>query len=201
MNAVVTTPAEALRELMRDAANRETECQEYLQKAHFLLTPPLSNVLQVVREQIGMAGRSDYFVLCEVQEVTPRRRLILWEAKAPQLAPFQVSTANRLMPTRDLIEAENQLLYYYDEYRGSAQFLDRYEIQHADDVRLGGIVIGRDDNWVRPNPANPLPDREARQLASSAVRIRNEHFYRDKIRLLTWDHIASAMSPVYGSGA
>lgn len=193
MSAVALSPAESLRALMVDGAQREVECQGYLHHAHLLLAPPMSTVMQVVREQTAMAGRSDYFLLCEVHEVEPRRRLILWEAKAPQLAPFEVSTQNRLIPTRALVEAENQLLYYFDEYRSSAQLLDRYQIRHSDDVRLGGIVIGRDDNWVRQQSANPLPTTAVRQLASSALRIRNEHFYRGQIRVITWDSVVSVI--------
>lgn len=179
---------------MNDETQREVECQPYLQYAHLLLVPPMSRVIQVVREQVAMAGRSDYFLVCEVSEVDVRRRLILWEAKAPQLAPFEVSTQNRLIPSRALVEAENQLLYYFDEYRSNGQFLDRYQIRHADDVRLGGIVIGREDNWVRPPRDNAMPQEVLRQLASSALRIRDEHFYRGRIRILTWDHVASVMS-------
>ena len=203
MSAVAPSPAQALRALMVDGAHREVECQEYLQHAHLLLAPPISTVMQVVREQVAMAGRSDYFLLCEVHEVEPRRRLVLWEAKAPQLAPFEVVTQNRLIPTRALVEAENQLLYYFDEYRSNGQLLDRYQIRHPDDVRLGGIVIGRDDNWVRQQPANPLPGGVVRQMASSALRIRNEHFYRNQIRVLTWDSVASVIdrNPVVQQGA
>lgn len=196
MNALAPNPADDLRKLMVDNVQREVECQEYLQRAHALLAPPLSKVMQVVREQVAMAGRSDYFLLCEVQEVEPRRRLILWEAKAPQLAPFEVATQNRLIPSRALVEAENQLLYYYDEYRSNGQFLDRYGIRHADDVRLGGIVIGRSNNWVRQIANNPLPGLVAKQMAQSALRIRNEHFYRGQIRVLTWDQIANVLEPV-----
>jgi len=185
--------AAALRALMVDGPLREVECQQYLQHAHVLLAPPMSRVVQVVQEQIAMAGRSDYFLLCEVTEVEMRRRLVLWEAKAPQLAPFQMATKNRLVPTRALVEAENQLIYYFDEYRSNAQFLDRYGIRHASDVQLGGIVIGRSDNWVNTPAADGPSDEVKRQLASSACRIRNEHFYHDRIRLLTWDHVASVI--------
>jgi hypothetical protein len=194
VNVVGPNPGEELRALMNDETQREVECQPYLQYAHLLLVPPMSRVIQVVREQVAMAGRSDYFLVCEVSEVDVRRRLILWEAKAPQLAPFEVSTQNRLIPSRALVEAENQLLYYFDEYRSNGQFLDRYQIRHADDVRLGGIVIGREDNWVRPPRDNAMPQEVLRQLASSALRIRDEHFYRGRIRILTWDHVASVMS-------
>lgn len=138
-------------------------------------------------------GRSDYFLICEVNEVEARRRLVLWEVKAPQLAPFEVVTQNRLIPTQALVEAENQLLYYFDEYRSNGQFLDRYEIRHPNDVRLGGIVIGRDDNLVRPKDGVDLTPEAVRQMASSALRIRDEHFYRDRIRVLTWDRIASVV--------
>ena len=202
MNAVTPNYADTLRALMKDEARREVECQEYLQYAHLLLAPPISRVIQVVREQVAMAGRSDYFLLCEVSEVEVRRRLILWEAKAPQLAPFEVITQNRLIPSGALIEAENQLLYYFDEYRSNAQLLDRYQIRHADDVKIGGIVIGRDDNWVRQTRDNSLKPEVLRQLASSALRIRNEHFYRDQIRVLTWDKIANVIDrePVVSPG-
>ena len=203
MNAIAPNPAEALRALMMDVAQREVECQEYLQYAHLLLAPPISRVVQLVREQVAMAGRSDYFLLCEVTEVELRRRLVLWEAKAPQLAPFEVATQNRLIPSRALVEAENQLLYYFDEYRSNGQFLDRYQIRHPDDVRLGGIVIGRNDNWVRQPAVNALPGEVLRQLASSALRIRDEHFYRSRIRVLTWDSIVNVIdrNPVMQQGA
>ena len=193
MNAVLQNPAQELRAFMHDEAQREIECQAYLRHAHLLLAPPMSTVVQIVREQVAMAGRSDYFMICEVDEVDLRRRLILWEAKAPQLAPFEVTTQNRLIPSRALVEAENQLLYYYDEYRSNAQFLDRYQIRHADDVRLGGIVIGRNDNWVRVTAGNNMTPDTLRQMAASALRIRDEHFYRTKIRVLTWDRIASVI--------
>lgn len=193
MSATLQGRADALRALMRETHQCEVECQEYLQYAHPLLAPPLSRVIQVVREQVAMAGRSDYFLVCEVSEVEPRRRLVLWEAKAPQLSPFEVATQNRLMPTRALIEAENQLLYYFDEYRSNGQFLDRYQIRHSSDVRLGGIIIGRDDNLVRPKDGISLSAEAVRQMASSALRIRDEHFYRERIRVLTWDRIASVV--------
>lgn len=193
MNATSSNRAEALRALMADAAQKEVECQDYLQFAHLLLAPPISTVVQIVREQVAMAGRSDYFLLCEVTEVELRRRLVLWEAKAPQLAPFEVATQNRLIPSRALVEAENQLLYYFDEYRSNGQFLDRYQIRHADDVKLGGIVIGRNDNWVRQPAGNVLSSEVLRQLASSALRIRDEHFYRSRIRVLTWDSVANVI--------
>lgn len=203
MNAIAPNPAQALRALMVDDAQREVECQDYLQYAHLLLAPPISRVVQVVREQVAMAGRSDYFLLCEVNEVELRRRLVLWEAKAPQLAPFEVATQNRLIPSRALVEAENQLLYYFDEYRSNGQFLDRYQIRHPDDVRLGGIVIGRNDNWVRQPAVNALPGKVLRQLASSALRIRDEHFYRGRIRVLTWDSVVNVIdrNPVMQQGA
>ena len=132
-------------------------------------------------------------MLCEVDEVDLRRRLVLWEVKAPQLPLFEVATQNRLIPTRALIEAENQLLYYFDEYRSNGQFLDRYNIRHANDIKLGGIVIGRDDNMLKQPANQPLSEEVTRQLVASALRIRDEHFYHDRIRVLTWDRIANVV--------
>jgi hypothetical protein len=194
MNVAIQTQSMALRALMADEQKREVECQAFLEHANFLLAPPLSRVVQVVREQIAMAGRSDYFLLCEVNEVDVRRRLVLWEAKAPQLCPFDTSSSqNRLIPSQALVEAENQLLYYFDEYRSNGQFLDRYQLRHPDDVKLGGIIIGRDDNWVHRTRGNTQPDDVLRQMASSALRIRDEHFYRGRIKVLTWDRIAAVL--------
>jgi len=183
-----------LRTLMNEEAQREIECQEFLQFAHPLLAPPMSRVVQIVREQVAMAGRSDYFMICEVNEVGLRRKLVLWEAKAPQLPPFEIATQNRLIPSRALIEAENQLLYYFDEYRSNGQFLDRYQIRHPNDIKLGGIVIGRDDNLIKRQGGQNLNEDEMRQLVSSALRIRDEHFYRERIRVLTWDRIADVVN-------
>ena len=181
--------ASSLLELMYEQGRREIECQAFLEAASALLRPPMSRLRQVVREQRGMAGNSDYFLICD--EIEGRRTLHLWEAKAPQLAPFRAQTKNRLMPSEALVEAENQLLHYYDEYKGSAQFRDRYELRHPDDVRLGGIIIGRDDNWVDAASAVALglDAQVCQQMARSALRLRREHFYRDALRIYTWHSI------------
>lgn len=193
MNATNQSISNQLRSHMASAQQSEVECQEYLQYANALLAPPLATSVQHVREQVAMAGRSDYFLICEVYEVALRRKLVLWEVKAPQLPTFEVVTKNRLIPSKSLVEAENQLLYYYDEYRGNSQFLDRYDIRHPNDVVLGGIIIGRDDNIVKDKTGVTLDNVEKKQLAASAYRIRDEHFYHGRIRLLTWDRIASLL--------
>lgn len=185
--------AAALRQLMYEVGRTEIECQDFLRLAGCLLVPPMSEVLQVVREQQGMAGRSDYFVIC--REITGRRSLFIWEAKAPQLAPFVAETANRVAPSAHLVGAESQLLHYYDEYRGSEQFRDRYQLGGRQDIHLGGIIIGRDDNQVEGQSAaaRGLDDTARLQLASLAQRIRMEHFYRDAMRILSWDCVLRAL--------
>lgn len=186
-------PANALRALMNEAQQTEVACQQYLEHAHPILAPPLSRVVEVIREQPSLTGRSDYFMLCEVYEFRPRRRIVLWEAKAPQLAPFKFATRNRLIPSRALIEAENQLLHYFDEYRSSGHFRDRHGIGHADDVKLGGVIIGRDNNLIQSTTEHTISADEMAHLASSALRIRNEYFYQDRIRVITWDRVAHAI--------
>jgi hypothetical protein len=186
----------ALERLIEDAKQRETECQPYLEHAHALLAPVASTVVEVVREQIAMAGRSDYFLICEVNEVGVRRKLVLWEVKAPQLAPFEVATQNRLSPTRALVEAENQLMYYFDEYRGNAQFLDRYNIRHPGDVQLGGIIIGTNTNWVKRVANCTISDDMIRKMGSTALRIRQEHFYKNQMRILPWDLVATVVKNI-----
>ena len=192
MNAPTQTRADMLRQLIDDTSRRETECQDFLQDANVLLTPPFSTVIQVVREQQGMAGNSDYFIIYE--DVEGRRQGVLWEAKAPQLPPFTVETNDRLTPSSDLIAAENQLLYYFDDLKGNRQFRQRFDIRDESDIKLGGIIIGKNSDHVTPRRGIELTTQEISQLVRSARRIRDEYLYKGSIRLLSWENIFTVIN-------
>lgn len=181
-----------------DISRRETECCKYLKYAIPLLVDPMFNKPEVIlsqTEQQGSKGRSDFIVLCDMpigSEI--RRQMWLWEAKAPQLPMFKVKTKERLEPSYDLTEAENQLINYFDEYQGSEYIKEKYKIMHKDDIKLGGIIIGRNDNQVEDAKDIGLGDFEKKSLAGIALRIRTTHFYHQSIRVITWDHILRAVS-------
>lgn len=193
MNAPAASPADALRALMYSEERTEVECQPYLRYASEMLAPVMATVTERIEQQVGMAGRSDYFLICEVREITLKREVALWEAKAPQLAAFEARSRTRLEPSRDLVSAENQLLNYLDEYRSSGTFLERYRIRHASDVKLGGIIIGRDDNFVQ-SFVDDLSAETLRNMAVGALRIRDSHFYAGKLKVLSWDRVLDVLS-------
>ena len=184
---------DALQMLVSDnTSDNETKCREYLKFAHPLLVHPLNqgvNVIDVEEEQPSVTGRSDYFLLCEKDfAVKERRRIYVWELKAPQHYVFEVETKNRAVPSVSLMEAENQLLHYLDEYKKSGAFKDLHEIRGSDDIVAGGIIIGRDDRLVKVR--NGLVDRaKADKLAGAVERIRNTYFYRDSLRIVLWSQI------------
>lgn len=97
---------------------------------------------------------------------------------------FQKSTENRLRPTNDLVEAENQLLHYYLELQNSQQFLIDFNI-HPNSVHLGGIIIGSSKTRVKGDY-----DESTRvRLYETAVRSRNLLYKPAGIRLMLWDDI------------
>lgn len=181
-----------------DTSRRETECCNYLKFAIPMLVDPMFNNPEIIlsrTEQQGSTGRSDFIVLCDMPIGSEtRRQMWVWEAKAPQLAMFKVQTNERLTPSPDLVEAENQLINYFDEYQGNSYITEKYGIKHKDDIKLGGIIISRDDNQVKEDKDVSLADVEKKSLAGIALRIRTTHFYHQNIRVITWNHILRAVT-------
>jgi hypothetical protein len=187
------TPEEVIelkKQVERTDAHTEQECAKYLIKdASVLLSTKDGIITYLDCEQICSAGRLDIIVIAEMLEVggNTRKCAFVWELKAPQLPLFQLETNNQACPSSELFMAENQLLHYHDSIAHDGHYRNRWGILSSDDVKFGGIIIGRDDAIVK---CKKKEITLGKQLATQALRIRESIFYRAcGIRVLTWDLI------------
>lgn len=177
-----------LKGLIDDVNNRELECRQYLQYARYLLfREPVIKFEYVEHEYRGHGGISDYVISGRVRDESGIEcvRAYVWELKAPQCFVFKKDTKNRLRPSEDLIQAENQLLHYYDELKGSDQFRAEFGVTHPDNVCLGGIIIGCDKTKVM----GEYEEAKKAKLYEKAIRCRKLLYDPAKIRLMLWNHI------------
>jgi len=182
-----------LRTLIYDTKQREHECREYLKYAADVLFRDGGTEIKCDVEYRGHSGDSDFIVIGRAHgSGSDCIRAYLWELKAPQLFLFveDKSSANRLFPSKDLLEAENQLLNYYDELRDSVEFRSEFGITHPSNVCMGGIIIGRDNTKVKGDMEVDKRDG----LYEKAFRCRNL-FYRSEIRLMLWNTILDQLLP------
>jgi len=187
------TPDEVIelkKQVERTDAQAEQECAKYLIKdASVLLSAKYGIIIYVNCEQICSSGRSDIIVIAEMLEVggNIKKCAFVWELKAPQLPLFQLETNNQACPSSELFMAENQLLHYHGSIANDGQYKNRWGILSSDDVKFGGIIIGRDDAIVK---CNKKEITLGKQLAIQALRIRESIFYKTHgISVLTWDWI------------
>jgi hypothetical protein len=176
----------------------EEECRVYLQYAKNLLFRDPSRVLSyyVEPEQIEEyrlhGGDSDYIVVAKIKDELDRQsvRAYLWELKAPQCPMFVTETNSRLRPSEYLYKAINQLLHFYRECKQSGSFRDVFNIVNQEDVKMGGIIIGRNDNRV-PNSLNATN----KKILFNQVTYAWDYLFNDKIRLFTWEKILDWIKP------
>ena len=183
-----------LKELIDDQEHRrENECREYLQYVNFLLfRENFINLVNKEEEYRSHSGDSDYIISARIMDDRYSEDVIayVWELKAPQCYIFCKERENRLIPSNDLVEAENQLLNYHYELRGSDQFRDTFRITHPDKIKLGGIIIGSERTKVKGEFTESKKD----QLFNTACRIREKYFYSpNNFRLLNWTYILESM--------
>ena len=124
---------------------KKKECRAYLQHVEDILFKRPGSGIECDIEYRGHRGDSDYIVT-GIGNVSGAdlKLAFIWELKAPQSFVFEKDpgSANRLIPSKDLLQAENQLLNYYDELKYSGDFLEEHEITHSQYVFIGGIIIG-----------------------------------------------------------
>ncbi len=138
--------------LMRNHGQKEVECRKYLRYAKELLVKVTPQEFRAEADEYrGHVGDSDYIIVCRACDEAgiQSNQAYIWEVKAPQCYVFDEDTMNRVKPSRDFISAENQLLHYYEESKGSDQFRAEFEITHPENVKLGGIIIGSKETLVR----------------------------------------------------
>lgn len=184
-----------LRKLIEDTEHREHECREFLQYAkETLIRDTVKEFVYVEKERRGSSGDSDYIISCKIRDETGVEsvKAYVWELKAPQCYIFEKDTENRIRPTPDLIRAENQLLHYYHEQRGSEEFRHTFGVTHSDNVLFGGIIIGCRKTKVKGNYENT----KKYKLFERALKIRKTYLYDShQIRILDWDYILEFLSP------
>jgi hypothetical protein len=118
--------------------------------------------------------------------------LYVWELKAPQLPLFLIDTNSRARPSAALYDAENQLVHYHDSLRDNGSFRETHKILAPDDVKFGGIIIGRFSNYVKHGAQ--INTVRAHDLAEQTLRLRQRLFYDPHgIKIWTWDTIVQRM--------
>lgn len=188
-------PYAELKALIEDTGNREHECREYLQYAkEALMSNTVSEFVYIETERRATAGDSDYIISGKIIDETGNEsvKAYIWELKAPQCCIFEKDTENRLKPTKELIQAENQLLNYYHENKGSESFRNDFGVTHSDNVCFGGIIIGSRDRRVKGD----FEEGKKEKLTETAFMIRKNYIYdRLNIRLMHWDYILDLLKP------
>lgn len=180
------------KEIERTDAQTEKECGSLLEQiAWVLLSVADGNATFVNSEQSVTAGRLDIIVLAETQQAGgfQQREVYIWELKAPQLKIFEIKTKSLAQPSQHLYGAETQLMHYYYSIVNNPMLLKRWGVLSPDYVKFGGVIIGRDKNFV----SHKLKDLDAGSgeiLAKEAHDIREKYIYRHlNMRLWTWDKI------------
>ena len=140
-------------------------------------------------EYRGHSRDFDYIVVCKVCDEAgiQSNQAYIWEAKAPQCYVFEHDTQNRVKPSKDFVSAENQLLHYYEESKGSDQFRSEFGITHPENVKIGGIIIGSRRTLVKSTTYSP---ETAFILYTRALNLRRQYLYGHYgIRVIIWDTI------------
>jgi hypothetical protein len=178
----------------REGAHTERECASHLKNLASVLLPiSEGTITYIANEQLCSAGRVDMVVIAEAVTFGGETQpcAYVWELKAPQFHLFFIDTDNRACPTDELFKAENQLLHYHDSISKDGAFLERWRIVSSDDVKFGGIIMGRDHAIVDPRGRDYAL---ARPLAIQAQHKREVTFYNShNIRLWTWERVLSLL--------
>jgi hypothetical protein len=179
--------------------HNEIECGKILRnhEAASVLLPRGASMVLVDTELRTSSGDVD-LIVCADESIAgeqTRRRLYVWELKAPQLPLFCVKTKGRACPTDDFYSAENQLIHYHASLAGSTE--DR-RILRADDVLIGGIIIGSSRTFVTEHRS--VCKAKAIRLAAKALDIRERTLYRPiNLRVLTWNMVIDSLKDVTAS--
>jgi hypothetical protein len=193
-----TSIYDELQSLIRQTEKTEIECGKYLKYTPNII---FRNDTIIDYNSIlypgyrGSLGISDYVVAAKVcaDGGYDCFRAYIWELKAPQCHIFQEDprSERRVMPSLELVTAENQLLHYYYEYVNSGIFREDFEEINQQEIKIGGIIIGSNKTKVRRGKKlSKFSETEVERLYKRACRVRVDNFYIGcRMRLLTWDDV------------
>ena len=183
-------PLDRLEALVAKNARNEVACRDILAK-HFshVLLPPWEPAVFVQTEAATESGRTDIVIVADQTgpDGSEERVAYVWEVKAPQVYVLRKQTRSRLAPSKELYSAERQLLHYHSSWKNSDDFRSRWKITRRENVRIGGIVISRENRFVSCSAAEHT---EMAALARNTWDIRKESFYRTiGLTVLTWTDV------------
>lgn len=174
--------------------HNEKECREYLPVALSLFVPYSGHttILDNESEYPGHTGPSDLIIFCErTSGGVSEKYAYIWEVKSPQTNVFVEDTQNRVKPSPEFVQAENQLLHYWYDCK-TEQFRKEFSLTSIDNVLLGGILIGNGSTLVKGG----YEESKKRRLYRTALNLRKECFYgRDRIQVLIWDDVLAFLKP------
>jgi hypothetical protein len=177
----------------RENVHNEIECGNFLHYAIEWLLPKTSIETKFQKEDRNYFGSSDFVISATIFDDQSKmiRHAYIWELKAPQCYIVERDDSkNRFRPTTEYVKAENQLLHYYQEALDNDGFRKRFEIMDANNIRMGGIIMGRSDRLVSNF------DPKDQQNVWTALTLRQNYFYHAHgIRLLTWDRVLAFTRP------
>ncbi len=181
---------EQLRDLIYAEGHKERECSKYLEYVKYILFK--ENIVDyeyLKTEYRGTSGDIDFVIsgIVELEVGIKRVHAYIWELKSPQCYQFEYDNDNRIKPTKELIQAENQLLWYLHEKRGDQTFQRRFSVL-PNHIYCGGIIIGCDQTLVK-DLKKKYDDETKRKLYEDAITIRDYFYNEQRIRLMTWNHI------------
>ncbi len=175
---------------------KERECRDFLKYAKAaLVNDNVIEFLYVEQERRGYAGDSDYVFSCRIKHGAGAEyvRAYIWELKAPQCYIFEKDTEHRLRPTKELIDAENKLLNYYHEHKGSELFRNTFRVTQSTDIRLGGIIIGCNNRRVQGDYEMAMKNK----LYQDALTIRQTYLYDPaQFKIVNWNFIHDFIKPL-----
>ena len=170
----------------------EIECGKFIPQIwdKLLLGYRPIKLIKPIEQYRGNLGDCDYIIIAEVSDGARKcRKAFFWELKAPQCYIFKVDreNKNRLKPCQELIDAENQLLYYYIEHKDNLRFHRRHKLGGSRDVHLGGIIIGSNNRKMEEE----VNEADREELYNEALDVRQILYDGVKMRLMTWHEIYS----------
>ncbi len=190
------------KEIKRTDRKTERECGSLLKEIAAILLPSIDQTITFADAEVNnSAGRTDLIIIGDAVQTsgeTTRREAYLWELKAPQVYLFEIDTNCRANPTKELYDAEHQLLHYHNSTAYDESFRKKWNILSSDQVKFGGIIIGYfPSNFVK---LNGMQELKAKALAQVATDIRDRYFYKpNHIKLHTWDSIILIARKLLGS--
>jgi len=177
-----------LKDLIYKDKHNEVECREYLKYVVSLLVKETFNEDVTYEQECPQyCGRSDLLIRVKVKDEFDDEKTLayIWEVKAAQCYIFKTETKSRLCPSQYLYKAENQLLHYYNGFYNDRNAQIRLGILHPEQIKFGGIIIGRKDKLVE----NKHEVSDVKGLYNITRPLREKYFYNDRIKLITWDDI------------